>query len=210
MLPVPGRCRDDEAMRRRSLALAVPFATIALLLLSGCVQEQDAATPAPTSSATTPASASPTPSPSATTADPVDGIPLTITCDQLIPAQAMYDYNPNFSLKADYKPASGSLAAEVVAQKGLACAWVNQTSGDLIEVSVAHLPAAHLEQLKNTLVTTSHSVPTYDVEGYFQLDGSIGQAQAFPDPYWLVATSTAFFEPGDAQPIVAAAISALG
>jgi hypothetical protein len=97
-----------------------------------------------------------------------------------------------------------------VTQKGLACAWVNQTSGELIEVSVANLPAAHLTQLKNDLVTTSNSVPTYEVEGYFKVNGSTGEAQAFSDPYWIVATSTAFFEPGDAQPIVAAAIAALG
>lgn len=197
-------------MRQRSLALVVPAAAIALALLAGCVPTADSADPDATSTPTASSTPSATPTPSSTPTSAVDGIPITISCDQLIPAQAMYDYNPNFSLKSDYSPAAGSLAAEVATQKGLTCAWVNQTSGDLIEVAVANLPDAHLTQLKNELVTTSHSVPTYDVEGYFILNGSKGEAQAFSDPFWIVATSTAFFEPGDAQPIVAAAITALG
>ncbi|MEP6481017.1 MAG: iron ABC transporter ATP-binding protein [Rhodoglobus sp.] len=199
-------------MRTRSLALAAPVAVTALLLLAGCVPDPATVTPTitPTASAGPSASSTPTPTPSATAGNAIDGIPMTVTCDKLISAQAMYDYNPNFSLKSGYSPAVGSLAAQVVTQKGLACEWVNQTSGDLIDVSVAHLPDAHLTALKNELVTTSNSVPTYSVEGYFKLNGSIGEAQAFSDPYWIVATSKAFLEPGDAQPIVAAAIASLG
>jgi hypothetical protein len=197
-------------MRQRPIAIAVPTAIAALLLLAGCVQGQDDADPATSSTPSPSATPSATPTPSASAGDAIDGTPVTVTCNELVTPQAMYDYNPNYSLKADYKPAVGSLAAQVVTQKGLACAWVNQTSGELIEVSVANLPAAHLTQLKNDLVTTSNSVPTYEVEGYFKVNGSTGEAQAFSDPYWIVATSTAFFEPGDAQPIVAAAIAALG
>lgn len=212
MRPVIGCCRKDRGMRSRSLAFAVPAAAVTLVLLAGCVPKTDATAPAITSTpapaSSTPA-ASPSPSPSSTPGNVVDGIPVTITCNQLITPQAMYDYNPNFSLKASYQPASGSLGAQVATQKGLACGWINQTSGVLIEVAVANLPAAHLTQLKNTLVSTSHSVPTYGVEGYFIVNGKTGEAQAFQDPYWIVATSTAFFEPGDAQPIIAAALAAL-
>lgn len=135
---------------------------------------------------------------------------MTITCDQLVSAQAMYDYNSNFTPKPGYSPSAGSLAAQVARQNGVTCGWVNQTSGEVIEIAVANLPEAHLTDLKNTLVTTSNSVPTYGVEGYFNLNGSTGEAQAFSDPYWIVATSTAFFEPGDAEPLVKDAIAALG
>jgi len=213
MRPVPGVGGEDGHMRSRSLtfAFAVPVAAITLALLAGCALESKAVDPVASSTPTRTSTPTPTQTatPTSTPVSTVDGIPITITCDQLITPQAMYDYNPNFSLKADYKPAAGSLAAQVATQKGLTCGWVNQTSGDLIEVAVAHLPAAHLTELKNTLVTTSHSVPTYNVEGYFLLNGKTGEAQAFSDPYWIVATSTAFFEPGDAQPIVAAGIAVL-
>lgn len=198
-------------MRSRSLAIAVPTALIALAVLAGCAPDGGGAAPGTSSTPSASATPSSTPSATPTTApsSAVDGIPITITCNQLVTPQAVYDYNPNYSLKSDYKPASGSVAAQVTAQNGLACAWVNQTSGAIIEVAVANLPAAHLTALKNDLVTSSNSVPTYDVEGYFKLDGSTGVAQAFSDPYWIVASSSAFFEPGDAQPIVAAAIAGL-
>lgn len=128
----------------------------------------------------------------------------------MVPPQVMYDYNPNFALESDYTPAAGSLAAQAAAEKGIACSWINLTSGQTIEMSAAHLPATQLEQRSNELVTTSNSVPTYEVEGYFIVNGAAGTAQAFDPPYWITATSTAFFEPGDVAPLMAAAVAALG
>ncbi|MEP6478978.1 MAG: iron ABC transporter ATP-binding protein [Rhodoglobus sp.] len=193
---------------RLSILTAMPVAALVLLSLSACVPTEPSdpgADPTPTATASTTPSATPTTAPTA-----VVGIAVTVSCDQLIPAQAIYDYNPNFSLVADYKPAAGSLGAQAIADKGIACAWVNQTSGDRIEGSVAHLEDTDLTALKNNLVMTSHSVPTYQVEGYFTLDGATGVAQAFPDPYWVTLTSKVFLEPGDAQPLIAAAVTALG
>ncbi len=192
----------------RLLLRALPVSIIALAALTGCVPTADEPVTQPTAVATT---APPSATPSATpTAGDVDGIPVTITCDQLVPPQAMYDYNPNFGLEAGYSPATGSRAAEIVKQNGLACAWVNQSSGDRIEVAVAELPEPHSTRLKNELITTSNSVPTYEVEGYFAIEGSVGVAEAFPDPFWVVASSTVFLEPGDVSPLMAAAVTALG
>lgn len=201
-------------MRTRLLRSALPASLVSLLavaLLAGCVPQSKgtAEQPTPATLATSTASATPTPTPTASASD-VDGIPMSIPCTELITPQAMYDYNPNFGLEAGHQPVSGSLAAAVLKQNGVACSWINQTSGQRIEIAVAKLPEAHSTALKNELVTTSHSVPTYRVEGYFTLNGSVGEAQAFPDPYWVVATSTAFFEPGDVAPLMASAIKALG
>ena len=194
---------------QRSILIAVPTALIALTLLSGCVDEA-APEPDPAASTTAPTTP-PTPTPPATTpAHAPDGVPVTTTCDQLVSAQAMLDYNANFTLLDSYSPAAGSLAAEIVRQNGLACAWVNGSNGSLIEVAVANLPEPHLTTVANELVTTSNSVPTYGVEGYFTAAGGVGTAQAISSPYWLVAVSPTFFEPGDAQPIVAAALAGLG
>lgn len=195
---------------RHSLLLAVPSAAVLLLSLAACVPADEPG-PDGTSTATAPtAPAAPSAAPEPGPSQPPTAIPVTITCDQLVDAQAMYDFNPNFSLLADYAPASGSLGAQAVEQEGIACGWVNQTSGETIEISVAQLPDAELTTLKNDLVMSSNSVPTYDVEGYFEVESGVGAAQAFPDPYWLTASSTYFFEPGDAQPLIAAAITALG
>lgn len=197
-------------MRARHFPLlSVPTAAVILLALAGC-GPTDVPTPGAVDTPTPTASDSPSASLSPDPSVPPTSTPVTIACDQLISPQAIYDYNPNFSLQADYTPAAGSLGAQAVDREGIACSWVNQTSGETIEVAVAHLAEDGLTALKNDLVMTSNSVPTYDVEGYFAVDGGLGVAEAFPDPYWLTATSTGFFEPGDAQPLIAAAIAALG
>jgi hypothetical protein len=138
------------------------------------------------------------------------GVPVAIDCDTLITPEALADYSPGFSLDDAYTPADGSEAAEVAKLDGLTCSWINQTSGMAIEVAVAQLPDADLTALKNEFVTESNSVPTYRVEGYFELVDDSGQADAFDDPYWITASSTAFLEPGDAEAIIAAAIAGLG
>jgi len=199
-------------MLHRSHLLLIPLGAMALIALAGCMPTDSGPTPAtnnPTVAASASPSATPVPSASATASE-IDGIPMTIGCNELVPAQTMYDYNPNYSLKSNYTPAPGSLAARVAQQRGVACAWVNQTSGELIELAVANLPADHSTRLKNDLVTSSKSVPTYNVEGYFTVNSGVGEAQAFADPYWIVSTSKAYFEPGDAAPIMAAAITSLG
>jgi hypothetical protein len=198
-------------MAFRSQLLILPLSALAILALAGCAPTATSSTDAPTNTPSATATLPPTPSPTASAAaSDIDGIPMTIGCRDLISDQAIYDYNPNFSLKADYAPAAGGLAASVARQNGLACGWVNQTSGELIELAVANLPAAHSTRLKNDLVSSSKSVPTYGVEGYFRVNGGSGEAQAFADPYWIVAVSTGFFEPGDAAPIIADAVKSLG
>lgn len=193
-------------MRTTPVIMAVPAAVL-LLLLAGCVPGNEptfVSSDPPTSRPT----ATGTPSPSAT---PVDSAtPITIDCNVLITPQEMIDYNANFTLKSDYSPAPGSLGDQAVAAKGLACAWVNGTSGELIEVSAADLPEAEYTATMNELVTTSNPVPTFGVEGYFRADGGTGVAQAGTGRFWIAAISPAFFEPGDAAPLMKAAIAALG
>ena len=190
---------------RRTLVAILP---LSVLLLTACVPTQSTT---PGGSATPSASASTSATPSSTpTASAAPATPVTIGCDSLITGQQLYDINPNFSAKTDYSPAAGSLGAEALDDKGIACAWVNQTSGELIEISVANPGNAVLTAKKNELVTTSNPVPTYEVEGYFIVENGVGTAQAFDDPYWIVATSTLFFEPGDVAKLMATVIGNLG
>jgi hypothetical protein len=195
----------------KSSRLAFVGAAAVLLTLVGCTSP--ASTPAPTQTdGSSSNSATPTVSPTSSatpTAQANDPTPVTIPCKALISAQEMYDFNPNFGLTANYAPASGSLAAQAVADKGIACEWTNQTSGDTIVITVAQLSASATTTLKNQLVSSSNSVPTYGVEGYFLATGGVGTAQVFPGPYWVTATSSAFFEPGDAAQLVKDAIAAL-
>ncbi|MEQ1736564.1 MAG: iron ABC transporter ATP-binding protein [Rhodoglobus sp.] len=192
---------------RPSTLLALPTAAIALILLAGC-GPADVEAP-PTSSASPSATIDPTPTPTPT-ATGEEGVPVEVGCNQLVTPQELYDYNPNFALESGFSPSPGSLAAQAVAAKGIACSWVNLTSGETIVMSVAHLSDGALTARANDLITSSNSVPTYSVEGYFILEGNIGTAQAISPPYWITATSKFFFEPGDVAPLMAAALSALG
>jgi hypothetical protein len=180
-------------------------ATAALLagILAGC-----APTPAPAATGEPSETSQPTPSDEPTTPAPA-GQPVDVACDELVSAQTIYDFNPNFGLVDDWAPEAGTDAARAVDLQGVACRWQNQTSGDTIDLSVASLPEAELEALKNAAVLESTMVPTYGEEAYFSVADGVGTAIVFERSYWLVATSGYFFEPGDAADIVNAALSAL-
>jgi hypothetical protein len=134
---------------------------------------------------------------------------MALACDQLISTQQLYDINPNYGTLPSYSPEAGSDAAKAVADRGVACAWSNQTSNEVVEVSVAHLSTADITAMKNSLIASSNPVPTYGTEAYFQMDGRVGDAQIFKGDYWIVARSVTFFEPGDAGKYVDDVLAAL-
>lgn len=192
--------------RRHVLLLSSASLVAVAALLAGC------GSPALTPSATPGSSESPSPTPSATPTDAPpapSATPVAVRCDALITAQAMYDFNPNFSLISSWTPDGGSAAAEALAAKGVACRWKNDTSGDTIDVSVAALDQASLEKKANTTYGASTMVPTYGGEGYFSVTNGVGEAVVFDRGYWVVARSSYFLEPGDASPIVEPVLAAL-
>jgi len=191
-------------LRRAVVPLAV--SALALALLSGCVPS-----PSPTASDTATATATDSPSASATpTPTPSTvSIPITIGCNTLITPDDIYAFNPNFGLITSWTPKAGSAAATAKSEQGIACRWQNQTSGDTIDISVAHLDAASIEALKNAAVEKSTMVPTYGDEAYFSTSGGVGTAIVFQGDFWLVATSVDFLEPGDPADLITAALGAL-
>ena len=190
-------------MAPRPLILLPATAAILIGLLAGCVPTATAeSTPPPSDAPSTPSTEPSEPaSPSAT--------PIDVECNALVSLDAMYAYNPNFGWVDDWQPETGSAAADAVALGGVACQWVNQTSGDTIDLSVASLDEEALEALKNEAVEQSTMVPTYGEEAYFEVVDGVGTAIVFDRSYWLVVSSDYFFEPGDATEIVEAALSAL-
>jgi hypothetical protein len=196
------------APRRVLSRVAVPLviSALALAALSGCVPTPAASpTDTPTASSSDTPTASPTPSPTAS----VVSTPITIGCNTLITPEDIYAFNPNFGLINSWTPKSGSAAATAKSEQGIACRWSNQTSGDTIDVSVAHLDGATIESLKNDAVEKSTMVPTYGDEAYFSVSGGVGTAIVFQGDFWLVATSVDFAEPGDPADLITAALGAL-
>jgi hypothetical protein len=190
-------------MPRRVLS-TLAAASVALAVLAGCTPTE----PVPTAQPTTEPTPSETPS-SEPTDQPI-GTPVGKSCDQLVSPDTLYIYNPNFGPVDDFTPTAGTPAASALDYAGVACRWQNETNGQAIDVSVAQLDDDTLEALKNAAYTDSQMVPTYGEEAYFSVgDDGIGVAQVFQGPYWIVAASPVFFEPGDATEIVQSVIDAL-
>ncbi len=196
--------------RRATLGLVI--ATVATVGLAGCVGAPKAittTTASPDASNSPSATAtSPSPSPSATVAAPASGKPVAIGCNTLVSAQTMYDFNPNFGLDATFAPKSGSAAATAIADKGVACNWLNQTSRDTITVSVARPGVTALDQLKATAATGTAS-SGYGDAAYFSTSGIVGRVDVFRGEYWLSATSVYFASTADAGPLLTSALGAL-
>lgn len=184
-------------VRARSLALA-SIALFGVLSLSGCAgwdpfpkaasSSSPTASSEPTATATdTPATASAKPS------------PLMLECSQLLSLQDAYDLNPN--LAEDPAFSLPSALQVIVDQGGVACGWVNLTSGEKLAVAVAKPGDDILADAANRAASQLQAVPTYGtgaIEGFFGVDSGLGIAETFGNGYWVMVASDGFVEPGDA------------
>lgn len=194
---------------------ATAFVGLAIVGLAGCTSSEstaDATSAAPTASTTSEASDTPTPTPTGLT-----GTPLSMDCSTLVQASALDSLYPGFAVASVTSdptdgPTSGagpdSERAEVAGVDGTLCDYTD-SAGDTISIGVAQLSDASYTAKANDLVASSNSVPTYGVEGYFQVSGGVGYADVFDSPYWIVTESSAYVEPGDAQPIVDQVLASL-
>ncbi|GIT81955.1 hypothetical protein LLS1_36240 [Leifsonia sp. LS1] len=187
---------------RPARSLLVAGVLAGALALAGCTPS---ASPSSSPTATAGGASTTKPTETTPTSTPTEPpTPVTLTCDQLVTPDQLYAYNPNFGANPGYSPKDGSLEKKIADWQGVACSWLNQTSGDVIQIAVAQPPASQLDALKNAAITDAQPVPTYGappIEGYFKT-GDAGQVQIFRGTQWIVAESTAFFEPGDAAPLM--------
>jgi hypothetical protein len=189
-------------LTRRAFASVVAAAT--LLTLAACVDAPNQPVLPTTTSAPT---ATPTAGPEPT---PTSGAqPLDIECAELVDADTMYSFDPNYALVGSFDPPSGSLAADQVAAGGVACQWVRESGGGTIDLSVAAFTEEQIDELKNEAFAESQMVPTYGEEAYFVVEGDVGTAIVFQGRYRLVISSVSFFEPGEPTAIIEAALGAL-
>lgn len=184
----------------------VLVAAASVLLLAGCSGIMPRST--------TPPAASESPAATATgAAEPTEEpIPFEVACDELLSADDVYAFNPNYGTDPGHEPSADGVVG-VVDEAGTACGLLNQSDGSVIEFGVATPPAGALETRRGDAALNSHVVPTYgtppDVEGYFSRTGDVGEAQVFTGPYWVVIGSTALIEPGDAQTLITAMLANL-
>lgn len=203
---------SPSLLRSRRLRTGLVLATgaLALAALTGC---SPAATPSASGSSTPSASASAAPSTTATpTPTPTPaGAAVPLTCDEVLTPDDVYAFNPNYGTAPDFT-ATSATAKTALSYQGLACGLLNQTSGEIIEVSVALPNPVLMTSLTDKAIASSNPVPTYGaapVSGFFTTKGAIGEAQVFTAKYWVTFSSPVFGEPGDAEQLVSAALSHL-
>ncbi|HEY0248442.1 MAG TPA: arginyl-tRNA synthetase [Gryllotalpicola sp.] len=202
-----------SAARGLGRVAQVASVAAAAVVLAGCVGTTDAGhssspTRTPSSSHSPSASPSAGTDPSASPSPAAGGTPVTLPCSSLTPAQVMYDFNPNFGLDAIFTPKSGTAAARAVADRGIACNWTNQTSGDTITFSVARPAASELTTLK-TAAAAGTSAAGYGDAAWFSSAGQVGRVDVFRGDYWLTVSSVYFGSAADASSLLSAALSAL-
>jgi hypothetical protein len=194
---------------RLTTALVAGLASVALL--AGCSHGTSTAKATPKAGST--ASAAPsggatggrhTQTPTATpTPTPT---PVALKQGEVWSAQQVYDFNPNFSADPSYKLKADGPAAPLVKLDGVSYGWVNQTSGDTIEIAVAHPSADNIDQFKGQIATSSQQVP---IDGapdgtisFFDVAAGVGTLEVFTNNgYWFEVDSKTFLEPGDSYQI---------
>lgn len=195
--------RSPSILTRGAIALAV--GALAVGALAGCVPE-----PQPTSSpsiGSTPSTSPSTPAPSETTTPQEQPTAVSIPCDSVVGAQTMYDFNPNFGLLSDFTPDGGTLAARAIAEEGTACRWVNQTSGDTIDVTISRPGPTALAEARDT-AGAGTPVSGLGDAAFFSTSGDSGIVQSFSGPFWITGTSVYFSAGGDASGIMKDAVAA--
>lgn len=114
----------------------------------------------------------------------------------------MYDFNPNFTMQANYAPKSGTAAFTAKSDSGTACNWVNNTSGASVTASIARPGSDEFATLK-TAAATGTPVSGYGDSAYF----AAGRVEVFSGAYWVVLESTYFSSAADASALVTSAMT---
>jgi hypothetical protein len=194
------------------LASAGAAAAALLLVLAGCAPQPPApgeSTPPTTAAAEPTVEPTTTPTPTGPTVPPA--IPFDIACDELVSPETIYAFNPNYALLPEPVVEAGSAAERIQTELGTVCSWQQLSSGEVLTVAVANLPAETLLLVQNDVFESSTMVPTYGGdEDYFTVRDGAGEAMTFVGSYWIVSTSQSYLEPGDAVDILAAAKTAVG
>lgn len=199
-----GGVSDSRVTFRIAVVVSIVFATAGAL--TGCLQQGGVPEPTPSSTATSSPTPTPTASPSAT-ADPVEQpTAVSIPCGSVVDAQTIYDFNPNFGLLASFDPASNTLAARAVQDKGTVCRWMNQTSRVTIDIAISS-PGPTAFAAAQDAAAAGDAVSGIGDAAYFSVSGGIGTLQAFTGQFWVSAASPAFSVPADATTIMKSAVA---
>lgn len=188
--------------------------SLLIISLLGCTSEPSG-TPAP---AQTPAGkAALTPAPIAPSAVPtaigrIEGEATNLVCDDLLSIQELYDFNPNFAIDPELPAVQTTIESQFTNLGGLTCSYLNLTSGEVIQVSIAKVKDSSKGALLASVSGASSAASDFDSEkrkAFFSLSNGTGVFQVVQGEYWLSASSSVFFSAADAYGFVHPALKRL-
>ena len=207
---------QERRVRARIPLMAAAFA-VAMLAVAGCSAEEpdDSASPSPSASLAPSPSAEPAPDDTASpepneepsetaapepSAAPLTGQPVTLACEALLTPQDVYDYNPNVGTDPGYRPRTGSGPAQASELSGIACGWLNQTSGQTYSIGAARFDSAELPRVRAMVKRSGGDALGGGLDGSYRVESGVGIIDVFFGSYWVSAESSAFLSPDDARP----------
>jgi hypothetical protein len=199
--------RSPRVSLRSTAARVLATAAIvagAALVLSGCAPE-----PGPTPSggpSSTPSSSVPgaeTPDPTATVPEQPDLGEAAPECAEVLSADDVYAYNPNYSAVAAPTPSAGSPLTEAAELGGRVCRWSNDTNASPIDAAVTIPASSDLDRVKEEAAASSTPAESLGGdEAYFDVVDGVGVAQVFAGDHWIVVSSPFFGDTSDAAELV--------
>ncbi|GAA1688932.1 hypothetical protein GCM10009792_06250 [Microcella alkalica] len=109
---------------------------------------------------------------------------------------ALYEFNPNIG--SDPAPRHSELVETIVASGGIACGWLNQTSGARISAGVIRLTPDSLAAVRSTAPDRAEPSPVIP-DGFFRVSGGSGHTEITGEDYWIVIDSPVLTDPGEAS-----------
>lgn len=132
-------------------------------------------------------------------------------CGDVLSDDDIYAYNPIFSAVASPTPAAGSLLERAADLDGTTCRWVNNSSGEALDIAVAVPGETELAELQDEAESSATPAPSLSdppaVEAYFDRVGDVGTGQVFADGRWIVLSDPAFLEAGDLEELVSTVLA---
>lgn len=197
-------------MQRRKKDIGVRQAiliSLVLVSLASCAA-QTAVEPSSTQSPTGKRIITPTPVASGAPLveqDEIRGENLSLSCDDLLTVEELYTYNPNFALDRELAPIFSSTAKEFEGYKGITCSYLNLSSGNIIQISVAKLDPPSSLKVQDKLLSSNNSAeqdPANETTTLFSMNGDTGNLTLLRNSYFISVHSNQFAQQEEAMKFV--------
>ena len=146
----------------------------------------------------TPHAVSETPTPPSS--ELIHGVAPGVKCQDLFPLQSLYEFNPNFSLVMGQSPVQPAVSSPYENLGGITCNYMNQTSGEVIQVSLAKISENAANLPSSSFAKAGNQVPslsTAEMTAYFEQNHGNYIFRLTRGSYILAITSTLLLTPND-------------